>query len=320
MPRSGKKQNRWLWPPRSSSCWQSVKNVAIGLAEADDQVHADLPRPEHLPRGVEDLPVLRPAVRALHAATARALEDLRGAGVQGHGEGLGAERVQVLHVATDHRGRIGQDRDRDDFLRDARRPRPQHRLGVLVRARVRDHADAHAMEGRGPALLRDPLHHEVQRRRRPVHPDEIAISIVSLGLAMAGEAAIGAVRPAALGIGEQKIEAAGATAAEQAPRHEAERDGGGCRHLDVGGRTHRRGQPPRARQIDPKRRQSVLLDRSAVAPLGRHRCRRARRHVRRAAAAQFRQAGHRLANRPQIPASHGGGRRGRSDPAKSRAV
>ena len=235
----------------------------VALAHADDEMRAELLRPEDLLGGVQDFPILVPAMRRLHAASARAVEDFRVAGVERHREDVGAEIVQLLHVEPRHGGRVGQDRHR--HVLDALGPLAQHHAGVVVRARMRDHADAHAVEAAAVAAGGDDVEHLVVGHRRPVDADEIAVGVVALGLAMARQPAIGAVGAAAFRIGEQQVEAARARGAVHVARHHPERDRRRRRHLHVVGRAHVRREDIVVRPVEAFRLHVLRLHAGAIA-------------------------------------------------------
>ena len=210
---------------------------------------------------VQDLPVFRPAVRRRHALAARAVEDLRRRGVERDGEDVGAEILQ--------RSR----RRRASWSSDWTGSRPGIVAGsmrsvhcfstVTVSASERGcviiemHMRWNGGRAPSPATMSMMLGH---RHRRPVDADEVAVGVVALGLAMARQPAVGAVGAAALGIGEQQVEAARAGAAVHLARHDAERDRRRRRHLHVLGRAHVRRQPVVVRQIDALRRHVGRFD------------------------------------------------------------
>ncbi len=265
---------------------------------------AEFLRPENLFRRVEDFPILVPAVRRLHAAPARAVENVRVAGVERHREDVGAEIVQLLHVEPRHGGRVRQDRHR--HVLDALGPFAQHHAGVVVRARMRDHADAHAVEAAAVAAGSDDVEHLVVGHRRPVDADEIAVGIVALGLAVARQPAIGAIGAAALRISEQQVEAARAGGAVHVARHHPECDRRRGRHLHVVGRAHIGGEEIVVRPVEAFRLDVLCLHARAVARVHRNGAGRARLHglgVVEDALRAVEEVGHRLAR--GLQAAHG---------------
>ena len=256
------------------------EHLVLGLAHADDDVRAELLRSEDVARVEQDLPVLLPLVRRLHALAARAVEEGGRGGIERHGEDVGAELAQLLDVRAVHGGRVGENRDRDRGRVDPGRPRLQDGHRVRVRARVRDHRDAHAMKGALLSITRDALDDLGRWNGRPVHADEIAVGIVAIGFAMAREPAIRAVGAAAFRVGEQQVEAACAAAAVHPAGHDAERDRRRVRHLHVLRRAHLRREHVVVRQVDALRRHRGLLHPRTVSRLERCRGGCARLHAR----------------------------------------
>ena len=213
-------------------------------------------------------------MRRLDALAARAVEDLRRGGVKRHGEDVGTHLVQARHVLARHGRRVRQDGNRNGRRIDPVGPFLQDGDGIAVGIGMGDHRDAHAVEGRtfhvGCHDVDDLLH----RHGRPVDADEIAVGIVALGLAVARQAAIGAVGPAAFRVGQEQVEAARAAAAMHPARHQAERDGRRRRHLHIVGRAHVRRQNVVFWEISPFGRHIVVLHAPAIAQFGR----RLRRH------------------------------------------
>ena len=161
---------------------------------------------------------------------------------------------------------------------DALDPLSQHHARVRIRARVGNHADAHAVKAAAVAAGGDDVDDLVVGHRRPVDADEVAVGVVALGFAMTCQAAIGAVGAAAFWIGEQQVQAARAGGAMHVAAHHSERDRRGRRHLHVFRRAHVGREEIVVRAIDAVRRHVLRLHPAAVARLGRHRRRHARLH------------------------------------------
>ena len=223
----------------------------VAFAHADNEMCAEPLGAEDLRGGMEDFPIFVPTVRGLHAAPTRAVEHLWIAGIQRDGENLGAEIVQFLHVQPRHGSWVRKDRHR--HMLDAFDPFLQHDAGVVVGARVRDHADAHAVEASAIAARGDNVDHLVVRNCRPVDANEVAVGIIAFGLAMTRKPAIGAIGPAALRICEQQVQTTRAAGAVHVAVHDAERDRRRGRHLDVFRRTHVGRKKIVVRQVDARR-------------------------------------------------------------------
>ena len=163
-------------------------------------------------------------------------------------------------------------------MRDALDPFFQHDFGVVVRARMRDHADAHALETSAVAAAGDDVDDLVVRHGRPVDADEITVGVIALRFAMTREPAISAVGAAALRIGEQQIEAVRAVGAMHVAGHDAERDRRRGRHLHILRGAHVGRQDIVAGQVDALRSHVLRFDPAAVASVRRHRAWGARPH------------------------------------------
>ena len=179
-----------------------LHHFALGFAHPHNDVRAKFLRPEDVAGVLQYLPVFRPGMRRLHALSARAIEQLGCGGIQRDREDVGTVIAQDLHIVAGHRGGIGQDRDRYGVRIDSIGPALEHRDRVLVRARMGDHRNTHPMERRTRHIAGHDINHLIGGHRRPIDADEIAVRIVTLGLAVSGKAAVRAVGATPFRIGQ----------------------------------------------------------------------------------------------------------------------
>src|SRR5690606_31415853 len=124
------------------------EHVVLRLAHADDDMGTELLRPEDVPGVLENFPVLLPGVRRGDALTAGSVEDFRRGRVECDGEDVRTKVLEPSDVFPRHGGRIGKNGHRHHGWIDPICPSLEHRDGILVRPRMRDHGDAHAVERR----------------------------------------------------------------------------------------------------------------------------------------------------------------------------
>ncbi len=255
-----------------------LHHLVFRLAHADDDMGAEFLRSEDVAGLEKRVPVFLPGMRRLHALAACPVEQLGRGGIKRHGEDIRSHVAKALNVVAGHGGGVRQDRDRDRVGVDPVGPFLQDRDRVLIGIRVGDHRDAHPVEGRALHVSRNAVDDLVHRHGRPIDADEIAVGIVALALAVAGQAAIGAVGAAAFGIGQEKVEATGAGTAVHLPLDKAQGNRRGGRHLHILGRAHMRGHHPIVGAIEARGRDIGVFHRLAVAERGRRGAGLARLH------------------------------------------
>ena len=241
-----------------------LEDLVLRLAHTHDDVSTEFLRAKDILCLEHDVPVFLPLVGRLHALAAGTIKQLRRRCVQRDREDIRAKVPGALHIVARHGRGIGQDRHGNRIRVDLVGPLLQHRERVLLRSRVRNHRDAHAMERALLGIFRHDVHDVGHRHCRPVHPDEVTIGVVAFSFAMTREAAISAIRTATLRIGQQQVQAARAFAAVHPATHDTERDGGGIRQLHVVRRLHVGSENIVVRQVDTFGRYVVRLDVFAV--------------------------------------------------------
>ncbi len=179
-----------------------TEHLVLGFTHADDDVRTELLGTENIPGILEYFPVFGPLVGRLDALASRSIEHFRRCGIESNRKDVGAEIPGALNVLARHRCRVGQDRNRDRCRIDAPRPLFEDRERIRLRARVRDHRDAHAVKRAAAWIFSDDVDDSRHRDRRPVDANEVPVGVIAIGFPVTGQATVGAICTTTFGVGQ----------------------------------------------------------------------------------------------------------------------